>query len=74
MSCGGVPANPRLMTIHTIDWTPSENDPSRQVALDLHGAGVAAGAGTEDLEGAVIAAVRELVGDQIPIVVCCPPD
>jgi microcystin degradation protein MlrC len=44
------------------------------VALDLHGAGVAAGAGAEDLEGAVIAAVRELVGAQIPIVVCGPPE
>lgn len=40
--------------------------PFDAVALDLHGAGVAEGA--PDLEGTLVAAVRALVGDDIPIV------
>lgn len=40
--------------------------PFDAVALDLHGAGVAEGA--PDLEGALLTAVRALLGDHIPIV------
>ena len=43
--------------------------PFDAVALDLHGAGVGArSAGAEDLEGAILTAVRSLVGPDTPIV------